>query len=139
MSTFKDIDAARAYFSGDRFAVENGMVIDELTDEGSVCSFAVTSRHKNAMGNAMGGAIFTLADFAFAVAANHRHHPTVAQQVSVNFLNAGRGARLIARARPKKDGRGSCVYNVDITDDEGRDVAQIVITGFKLPESPLEQ
>ena len=138
MSTFKDIDAARAYFEGDRFAVENGIVIDELTDGGSVCSLTLEARHKNAMGNAMGGAIFTLADIAFAVAANDRHHPTVAQQVSVNFLSAGRGERLIARAACRKDGRGSCVYNVDITDETGRDVAQIVVTGFKLPERPLE-
>ena len=137
MGTFENIDAARAYFEGDRFAMENGITIDALDEEGSACSVALTSRHKNAMGNAMGGAIFTLADIAFAVAANHRHHPTVAQQVSVNFLNAGRGARLIARAACKKDGRGSCVYNVDVTDETGRDVAQIVVTGFKLPKRDI--
>ena len=30
MGTFKTIDEARAYFSADRFATENGMTTDEL-------------------------------------------------------------------------------------------------------------
>lgn len=132
MPTFKNIDEARARFEGDRFAAENGMVIDELTDGGAVCSFAIADRHLNANGGVMGGAIFTLADFAAAVASNNVHYPTVTQQVSMNFLSGARGARLIARAACRKDGRTSCVYNVDVTDDLGRDVAQAVMTGFKL-------
>jgi hypothetical protein len=32
----------------------------------------------------------------------------------------------------RKDGRTSCVYQVNITDDLGRDIAQAVVTGFKL-------
>ena len=81
----------------------------------------------------MGGAIFTLIDLAFAAAANNAHRPTVAQQVSVNFLSGSRGSALTARAVCRKDGRSSCVYNVDVTDDLGRDIAQAVVTGFKLP------
>jgi len=82
----------------------------------------------------MGGAIFTLVDLAFAVAANNVHKPTVAQQVSMNFLSGSRGRRLTARAFCRKDGRSSCVYNVDVSDDLGRDIAQATVTGFKLGE-----
>ena len=39
---------------------------------------------------------------------------------------------MFARATYRKDGRSSCVVNVDVTDDTGRDVAQFVGTGFKL-------
>ena len=80
----------------------------------------------------MGGAIFTLADFAFAALTNGPGRSTVAQQVSVNFLAAPKGGRLVATARWRKDGRSSCVVNVDVADDAGRDVAQFVGTGFKL-------
>jgi len=80
----------------------------------------------------MGGAIFTLADFAFAALTNDRERVAVAQQVSVNFLAAAKGDRLIATARYKKDGRASCVVNVDVVDDTGREIAQFVGTGFKL-------
>ena len=80
----------------------------------------------------MGGAIFTLADFAFAVLTNDRERVTVAQQVSINYLSAPKGERLVAKAVYKKDGRSSCVVNVDVSDDSGREVAQFVGTGFKL-------
>ena len=132
MSVFKDIEEARAYFAGDRFAAENGMVLDELGDGCSVCSLELSERNRNANDSVMGGAIFTLADFAFAAAANNRHRPTVTQQVSLNFLSGSRGSRLIARAVCKKDGKTSCVYNIDVTDDLGREIAQVVETGYKL-------
>ena len=132
MAVFRDLEDARAYFEGDRFAVENGMRIDEIGDGTSVCSMTIEKRHLNANGGVMGGAIFTLADFAFAAAANNRHRPTVAQQVSVNFMSGSRGSRLIARAKCRKDGRTTCVYNIDVTDDAGRDVAQFIGTGYKL-------
>ena len=132
MSNFKTIDEARAYFSGDRFATENGMTLEERDESHAVTSLALGARHRNALGGVMGGAIFTLADFAFAALTNDRERAAVAQQVSVNFLAAAKGDRLIATARYKKDGRASCVVNVDVVDDTGREIAQFVGTGFKL-------
>ena len=125
-------EEARDYFSQDRFATENGIAIDELSPNGAVCSLCIEDRHRNAEGGVMGGAIFTLVDLAFAAAANDVHRPTVAQQVSMNFLSGTRGSRLVARAACRKDGRTSCVYNVDVSDDLGRDIAQATVTGFKL-------
>ena len=136
MSTFKTLDAARAYFNDDRFATENGITLDELDAEHAVTSMTLAPRHKNAFGGIMGGAIFTLADFAFAALTNDRERTTVAQQVSISYLSAPKGGRLVATARFRKDGRSSCVVNVDVTDDTGRDIAQFVGTGFKLQSNP---
>ena len=132
MPTFESIEAARAYFEGDRFAMENGLTIEALSEDSATCRFDIAPRHRNAEGGVMGGAIFTLIDLAFAAAANNRHRPTVAQQVSVNFLSGSRGTALTAVATCRKDGKTSCVYNVNVTDDLGRDIAQAVVTGFKL-------
>ncbi|MCR5624481.1 MAG: PaaI family thioesterase [Lachnospiraceae bacterium] len=132
MGTFKTLEEAREYFKGDRFATESGMVIDELTDDICVCSLELNESHTNAHGGIMGGVMFTLADFAFAALSNHNHSVTVAQQVSVNYLNMVKGNKLIATARFKKNGRSSCVINVDVTDDTGKDIIQFVGTGFKL-------
>ena len=132
MGAFSSIEEARAYFAGDLFAMQAGVQLDEMWDGGCVCSMPVQAMHKNAAGGVMGGAIFTLADFAFAVASNHMHRTTVAQQVSINFLSGTRGTRLFARAQCKKDGKTTCVYNIDVTDDLGRDIAQFVGTGYKL-------
>lgn len=132
MGTFKSLDEAKKYFEGDKYAMITGVELDELCDEYALASLLLGDKHKNANGGIMGGAIFTLADFAFAVLSNHLHRPTVAQQVSMNFLGAPKGSRLFARAVCKKNGSRTVLVNIDVTDDTGRDVAQFVATGFKL-------
>lgn len=132
MGTFSSLKEAQEYFTADRFATVNGARIDELDEEHCICSLEIGENHKNANGGVMGGVMFTLADFAFAVLSNHLHKPTVAQQVSLNFLNAPKGTRLIAKATCRKNGRSTMIMNVDVSDDTGRDIVQFVATGFKL-------
>ena len=132
MTNFENVEAAREFFYRDLFAVNMGITLDKLTEDEAVCSLELNDTHRNAYGGVMGGAIFTLADFAFAVLSNQIHKPTVAQQVSINYLSAPKGEKLIARARCRKSGRTSSIVIVDVEDDIGRDVAQFVGTGFKL-------
>ncbi|MER1993553.1 MAG: PaaI family thioesterase [Eubacteriales bacterium] len=132
MATFTSLQDAREFFIKDRFASENGMTLEALTENGAVCAMVLTGRHQNAEGGVMGGAILALADFTFAAASNNAHRPTVAQQVSFSFLNASKGSRLLSTATCIKSGRSSCVYHIDIKDDLGKDIAQAMFTGFKL-------
>ena len=132
MAEFKSIEEARAFFTNDRYATENGIGLDRYTDNGSVVSVTLTDRHRNAEGGIMGGLILTVIDFAFATASCNAHRPTVAQQISMNFLNPPKGTRLIAESICRKNGKTSCVYHVNVKDDLGCDVAQAVVTGFKL-------
>ena len=132
MSTFNSIEEAREFFKGDKFATNLGVSLEKLDEDSCECSLELNDGHKNAVGGVMGGVMFTLADFAFAVLSNNLHSPTVAQQVSVNYLSAPKGNRLIARAVCKKNGRSSSIINVDVSDDTGRDIVQFVGTGFKL-------
>ena len=85
MAEFKTLEEARAFFELDRFATENNITLEELSEGRSVCKLVLGFRHRNAEGGVMGGAILTLIDFAFATAASNMHRPTVAQQVSMNF------------------------------------------------------
>ena len=137
MSHFHSLEEARAFAARDRYAALTGIVVDDLGEGWCQCSMEIRDDHRNGFGSVMGGAIFTLGDLAFAVACNNAYQPTVGQHVSVDFLGSPKGTRLIARAECRKDGRNLCIYNVNITDDTGRDVAQYVATGFKLP--PREQ
>ena len=132
MATFQTLEEAREFFRHDLFATLNNMTLEALTDDGAVCAMEITERHQNAEGNLMGGAILALADFTFAAASNNAHRPSVAQQVSLSFLNASKGKKLISTAFCVKSGRTSCVYRVEVKDDLGRDVAQAMFTGFKL-------
>ena len=132
MSNFNSIEEARKKKKNDKFATNMGIQIDELNEESCQCSLKLNDGHKNAVGGVMGGVMFTLADFSFAVLSNHLHYPTVSQQVSVNYLSAPKGDKLIAKAICKKNGRNSSIINVDVMDDAGRDVVQFIGTGFKL-------
>lgn len=132
MSEFQNLEEAREYFQKDHFARESGMTLDALTEDGAICSMEISPHHRNANGGIMGGAIFTLGDLAFAAATNNVHRPTVAMQVSINFFTQPKGSRLIATARRVRDGRTSCVCNVEITDDSGLAVAQFIGTGYKI-------
>ena len=132
MANFETVEEAREFFYKDKFAVITGVTLDELTEGEAVCSLEITDDHRNAYGGVMGGVIFTLADFAFAVMSNQIHQLTVAQQVDIHYLSAPKGEKLIAKATCRKSGRTSSIVNVDISDDVGRDVAQFIGTGFKL-------
>ncbi|RAP52062.1 MAG: phenylacetic acid degradation protein [Methanosphaera sp. rholeuAM270] len=132
MRTFKTLQEAREHFKEDKFATTMGAKIEELTDEYAICALTINDSHRNAYGGVMGGVIFTLADFAFAVLSNHIHSLTVAQSVNMVYLNAPKGDKLIAKATCRKTGRTTSIINVDISDETGRDVAQFTGTGFKL-------
>ena len=137
MPTLEDI---RACFSGDRFATEAAGVEIQTAEPGhAVCTMAIRPVHLNANSVPMGGAIFTLADFAFAIAANgHSTSVTVTQQVSITFLAPSHGKTLIAEARCIKAGRTTCLYAVDVTDDLGAQVAHLTINGFTTAPPPLK-
>lgn len=132
MSTFKSIEEARNHFKQDKFATEMGAKIEELTDDYAICTLELTDTHKNAYGGVMGGVMFTLADFAFAVMSNHIHSLTVAQNVNITYLSAPKGNKLIAKATCRKSGKTTSIVNVDVSDDTGRDIVQFTGTGFKL-------
>ena len=86
-----NLEEARAFFAGDRFATENGAVIDEIGADYAVCSMKITPHHLNAAGRVMGGAVFMLADFAFAVASNFGHPADVTTTSQITFLRPSQG------------------------------------------------
>ncbi len=130
MGTFASLDEARDFFKGDRFATTNGMTIDELSDGRAVCSMTIRDDHRNAHGGVMGGAIFTLADFAFAVASNNDRENTTGLHSAIEYLSGAKGTRLIAEAVCVKSGRTTSVYEVTVTDDTGRKIALFIGTGY---------
>lgn len=132
MGEFATLDDVRKHFKNDRFATNAGIQIDDFSDGGCTCSVVLGEEHRNAYGGVMGGVIFTLADLALAVTANNIHSLSVASQVSINYLSAPKGSKLIAKAKCIKNGKTTTVINVDVTDDTGRDIALFVGTAFKL-------
>ena len=123
------LEEARAYFAQDRFATENGAVITQIGDGYAVCALELTDRHRNALGNVMGGAVFMLGDFAFAVASNYGKRPTVSTASQITFLRSAKGSRLTARAEQVREGRSSVYYEVSVWDEPGNLIARITASG----------
>ena len=128
----KTIDEARNFFKQDLYATKTtGIHIDEVSKGYAKCSFSIEDRHKNAADSVMGGAIFTLADFTFAVAANFDQPLTVTLSSSINFISVAKGSILIAEARCIKETRSTTFFEIKVTDDLNQLVATISSTGFK--------
>ena len=126
----KTLEEVRKIFEGDRFATENGAVIEEIGDHSATCSLMITDSHRNAMGAVMGGAYFMLADFAFAVAANWENMGCVSLRSDISFLGTAKGEKLIAKAVCIKEGKSTVCYRIDVTDDLGNLTATITTTGY---------
>lgn len=126
------ITEIRRRFQADRFATEaTGAEIVSAQPGEALCRLPLRPEHLNANGTPMGGAVFTLADFAFAVAANaFAERVTVSQNVSLTFLSPAKGGTLLAQARCRKAGRTTCLYEVEVRDEQGTYVAQAMVNGF---------
>lgn len=120
---------ARAYFEQDRFATENGAIIREIGEDYAVCELTLQARHRNALGNVMGGAVFMLGDFAFAVVSNFGRRTAVSTTSQITFLRAAKGDTLIARAELLREGRTSVYAEVTVTDNLGALVARLTASG----------
>lgn len=123
-------------FSKDRFATEQaGVRIVEVGERYARCEMDITDRHLNAMGNVMGGALFTLADLTFAAAANHDGLKWVSISSTINYLSPVSCGTLTAEAHCLKQGRRTCVYSIDVHNNQNNAIATITTTGTNTSKS----
>lgn len=114
------------FFKNDAFATAAGIEIIDAAPGYARATFTVAPRHLNAGGRTQGGALFTLADLAIAVAANM--HGTIAFSTSSHisfFRGSGPGEQLTAEARELYLHSTMAHYVCDITNEQGELVAQM--------------
>ena len=128
------LEEARQIFAADRYATDaSGIVIEEVGENYAKCSMKLTDIHRNAVGGVMGGAIYTLADFTFAVASNFDKEKLTASLVgNATFLSMSRGSVLYGESKLIKDGRQNCFYDIRVYDDLGKDIATVSFTGVHI-------
>jgi acyl-CoA thioesterase len=107
----------------DLFARHTGIELLEVGPGWSKASMKIEPFHFNAAKTVHGGAIFTLADFAFAVASNS--HGTLAMGIntSVSFVKAATKGTLYAEAKEQALNPKLASYIVHIIDDDNNVVA----------------
>lgn len=124
-------EKAKEFFKNDIYATEtSGIVIEESRENYARCSMKIERIHLNAANYVMGGAIFTLADFTFAVAANMGNDLTVSLSSQIDYLNPTKGPVLYCEAQSIKNGKTICFFKLKVFDDEGL-VATISTSGFR--------
>ncbi len=133
------LEKIREIFAADRFATEAAGCRIELAEPGhAICAMPLRPCHRNAAGTPQGGAIFTVADFAFAVAVNaFAEYVTVSLQHGITFLSAAKGDCILAEARCVRAGRSTCFYTVTVTDNLGTAVAHMTVNGFTTQKKML--
>lgn len=126
--TFEEI--RRLVGERDTFARHMGMELVEAGRERAVVSMPFDERHRNAMGNAHGGAVFALADLAFAAASCAAGYFCVNAQTSISYVAPGVAGPLRAEARPVHLGRRLVTYEVKVFDGNGVMTALATVTGY---------
>ena len=126
-------EEARKYFIKDRFAmITTGIEIDEARDNYSRCSLKIDDRHLAVNDHVMGGATYTLADFAFAVATNSADNLTMTASSNISYLGQPKDGQLIAECRCIKNGRTTCCFETTVTDGIGTLVAHVTVNGIHI-------
>ena len=111
------------FFRNDRFVNHCGIELVSRQPGQSVTRMTVQPLHLNALGIVQGGAIFTLADFAFGVASNGYGTAAVGINVSITYIKATTSGTLTAEAHEVALNSKLSSYTVNVTDDTGALVA----------------
>jgi len=118
------METLKEFFSAnDLFAKHNGIELLEAETGRATVKMKIEPYHFNAAGTVHGGAIFTVADFAFAVASNSHGRIAMGISTSVNFVKAAIKGTLYATAVENSINQKLASYTVTVTDDEGSTVA----------------
>lgn len=112
------------YFQKDRFAVSNGIKLVEAGNGFCKAMLKIEDRHLNAANVVQGGAIFTLADFAFGYAANSRGQLALAINANISFLKGKTSGTLFATATEVSQPNRIGAYDVLITDENNDVIAR---------------
>ena len=108
----------------DRLRELLGIQVVDVAPGYAKVALTVGEKHLNAAGVCHGGVLFSLCDFAFAIAGNTHGRMGLAIEVSISFLKAaGLGHELVAEAREVHRGKKIGLYLMEVTNQEGEKIA----------------
>lgn len=120
------------FFKQDRYAAFTGIELLEAGEGKALAKLEIKEMHLNGVNTVQGGALFTLADLAFAAAANS--HGTVAVSLNsfISFINsATAGTTVFAKAGEVSVHKKIATYHIDITKEDGTLISTYEGTAFR--------
>ncbi|MDR1718605.1 MAG: PaaI family thioesterase [Dysgonamonadaceae bacterium] len=124
------------FFLDDRYAVLSGIELIDVTPGWAKTKMEIRTMHLNAGNVVQGGAIFTLADLAFAAAVNAYGNLALGIQTNINYFKSASEGTLFAEARIVNLHRKLAYFQVDITNDKDELIAVFTATAYR-KEIPL--
>ena len=121
----------------DKFCRFCGITLTVIGDGYAEAVMPVDADKLNGRQVVQGGAIMTLADFAYAGAINGSGVTGVSLNCTTNFIRPGTGKELKAVCRRISQGKTTAVYQTEVVNDEGKLIATMNITGFIINDKPL--
>lgn len=119
------------FVNNDRFAKLIGTKLVKSEPGYAVVEMKIEDKHLNGLNMVQGGAIFALADYAFAAASNINGNITVGINVNISYVKSPKGSRLTAVAKETASGRKISHYAVEIFDENRELVAVVQATGYR--------
>lgn len=119
------------FLKGDKFALFAGVELLEVRSGYARARMEIQPMHLNGGGVCQGGAIFTLADLAFAAAVNSHARLTLSVQTSINFFKAESSGYLYAEANETLNHKKLPFCEVKVTNGKGDLIATFNGTGYR--------
>jgi len=117
------MDKDDTFFLSDAFAADMEIELLDISPGKAKVKMEIADRHKNSHGTVHGGAIFTLADAAFAAASNSHGIPAAAINASISYMKSASSGVLYAEAEEFSQNPKLAVYNVHVTDGNREKIA----------------
>ena len=121
----------KEFFKADRFATHAGVELLEVKLGYARARMLVTQEHLNAGGVCQGGALFTLADLAFAAAANSREQLTLSINANITFLRSVKEGYVYAEAIEVFNHHRIPFIEVRLTDETGELIGVMTSSGYR--------
>ena len=126
-------DLAKGWFEHSPFINQLGLELVSIEPDRAEISLPYREELATAGDVVHGGAVSSLIDTAAALAAWSRHDIDAGTKwgtvgIAVNFLAAGQGKDLTAAATISRRGRSLCYCRVEVSDSEGKAVAEGLVT-----------
>ena len=115
--------AIEEYFKKDNYAELTGIKLLEISEGRARAMLEIGESNLNSAGTVHGGAIFALADFAFAAAAHSHGTVAVAINSSISFFKAVSDGILYADSREISFHPKLASYIIDVTNEENELIA----------------
>ncbi len=121
----------KEFFKDDRYAAFSGVELTEVEPGKAKAEMQIKEMHLNAGNVVQGGAIFTLADLAFAAAVNAYGNLAMSIETSIRYFKGVGSGTLYAEAKLIHLHKKLATFEVYVTNEKDELIALFTATAYR--------